>query len=157
MFCVQRQLRKNLNLFNVLGTYIHIVSPVIRNSSAHYTLITAWAPETKQSTLNTVKGYSATDWSDSQLWHCSIHKMSHLCCMLLLAVTVMNAGESSMASKNSASSFSSLASPSWDRSTPTATNTGQLDRILHSKCALNEHVTVSPKKMSKSDWASFLL
>lgn len=132
----------------MLGTYILIMSPVIGNSSAHYTLIAAWAPETKHRTLNTVKGYSAADWSDSQLWYYSIHKMSHLCCMLPLAVTVMNAGESSMASKNSASSFSSLASPCWDRSTPTATNTGQGDRIAHSKCVLNEHVTLSTKKMS---------
>lgn len=33
-----------------------------------------------------------------------------LCCVLSLAVTVINAGESSMASKNSVSSSSSLAS-----------------------------------------------
>lgn len=45
---------------------------------------------------------------------------SHLRCVLPLAVTVMKAGESSMASKNSASSFSSLASPSWECSTPLA-------------------------------------
>lgn len=111
----------------MLGTYVLIVSPVIGHASAHHTLITPWAPERKQHHSDTVQGNGACGRSRKQVWDYSGEKtVAHLCCMSPLVVTVMNAWESSMASKNSASSFSSLASPSWDRSTPTATNTGYL-------------------------------
>lgn len=50
--------------------------------------------------------------------------LTDLCWVWSEAVTVMKAGESSMASKNSVSSFSSLASPSCVLSPPSARYTG---------------------------------
>lgn len=103
----------------LMGTYVLIVGPVIGHSSAHHTLVTSWAPERKQSNLKWV--WSVSDAAQILRLVCL---KTNLCCMLPV-VTVMKAGESSIASKNSASSFSSLASPSWDRSAPiTGTRTG---------------------------------
>lgn len=87
--------------------------------------------ERKQRTSNALQSSRAADWCACVERSSEVitDTVSHLCCMFPLAVTVMNAGESSMASKNSASSFSSLASPSWDRSAPTAASKGQTEGL----------------------------
>lgn len=58
---------------------------------------------------------------------------THLCCELSAAVTVMNAGESSMASKNSVSSSSSLASSFCSLSLPAGRRQVQASGSMRTK------------------------